>query len=807
MALDPSAIIGSFTSTIGSITSTVGRVTTGLTAPVTTVGRLATTVRGIGDGIDSLGSLFGGDTARFGLGGSGGGSAGAVSLDFGNEFQDNPLSAFEQVAYHFRLYTASNPDGSGNQIVLAETGVTGFNIRDVEIKGIVGPNFTTRSTNATEFTITITEPVGTSFLDALYLAATKNMIENYSKYIYYLELSFKGYRDGQIKTNLLENLSGGGKWTWPLQITTMDVQLDTGGGTYVIKAIAYYESVFDPKEELTTKETITVEAETVGEFFDNLGRIMTEKTVTNYGTNLYTFTFQVHAGRDGKDPAQFKLMPKDPDTSNPRIRSFRQEDGGKVAGQIIMGTPIPDIVDTVFANCEEAQGVARNGPNGGDPESLAAGETRERVVYRVYPDARITGFDRQTQKYTKSVTYHIHPFVTTKPVLVAEETAANSQQQLNAIRQRKGLVKKYEYIYTGLNTEVLQFDLRYNFAWTAQLPRLHGYRYSNDATGWFARWNETVHSNLDTYDVRLGGGTVEGTTGATGGKLADSVASASGVIGAMKGTLLQPLATPLAGIVGGVAATSAVVGNIGEQIDALKSFGSDLRQRAIGAQARVARASEIETVPSATGVTYAEDLLSGGGAVVPVAFTQTQDDARMNAGTGFASDWDRGKSIYGIILDQLYGPMATELMTVNLEIRGDPYWFGPSGMEYLQIAALMPESTFDRPDWRAGEHGFLINIRYPFKVGDDGTPQIRQQDVFSGLYMCTTVLHKFSNGEFRQTLNAYRCPLVETRDADPAATTTANASSLTAVNNDASLRNNRDDGSGGWFPGDGTSVA
>lgn len=801
MALNPNAILGEFTSTLGKITSAVGSITMG--NPVAAVGRVATAATGVGGTIETLKSTFGGGSSKGS--GSGGGNAGATALDFGNEFKDNPLSAFQQVAYHFRLYTTSKPDGTGERIVLAESGVTGFNIRDVEIKTIVGPNFTTRSTNATEFTITITEPVGTSFLDALYIAASKNQIENYSKFIYYLELSFKGYdASGNIKTNLLENLASGGKWVWPLQITTMEVQLDTGGGTYGIKAIAYYESVFDPKEELTTKETITIEAETVGEFFDNLGKVMTEKTKTNYGTNLFTFEFKVHAGRDGKDPAQFKLMPKDPDTSNPRIRSFRQEDSGKVTGQIIMGTPIPDIVDTVFANCEDAQALARNGVNPGDPETLTAGATRERIVYRVYPDARITGFDQRAQKYTRSVTYHIHPYVTTKPVLVEEETKANSQQQLNAIIQRKGLCKKYEYLYTGLNTEVLQFDLRYNFAWTAQLPRLQGYRYTYDAVGWFARWNETVHSNLDTYDTRVVGGAIADAAASMTNGMAKTLASASGTINALPGSMLAPLAAPLTGIVSGVTATNALFDSVSTNLDSLKSVGSNLRQMALGAQARAAKTSEVEAVSSSDRLIYVEDLpLEEGASLVPVAFTQTQDDARMNAGTGFASDWNRGKSIYGIILDQLYGPMATELMTVNLEIRGDPYWFGPSGMEYMQIAALMPESTFERPDYRAGEHGFLINIRYPFRITDDGAPEIRRQDVFSGLYMCTTVVHKFSGGEFRQTLNAYRCPLVETSDSAPTAAT----DSTTKANNDASLHNSRDDGLGGWFTSDGTSVA
>lgn len=802
-------LLGSFTSGLRSVTSSINSVSSG-----SGIGGITSSVNNIRNSLGSLGSLFG----------HGGGSSssssssgfGGYALDFGDDFQPNPLSSFDQVAYHFRLYTASQANGSGTQIVLAETGVTGYNIRDVEIKSIVGPNFTTRATNATEFTITITEPVGTSFLDALYLAATKNMIENYSKYVYYLELSFKGYnRDGSINTNLMSGASSGGTWVWPVQITFIDVQLDTGGGTYTIKAVAYYESIFDPNEELTTKETITVQAETVGEFFEQLGTIMTQKTVTNNGSNLFTFAFKLHAGPDGTDPASFKLVPKDAEKSNPAIRAYKEDGSHLVTGQIIMGTPIPDIVDAVFANSEEAQAMARNGKSSGDASSLSAGETRERIVYRVYPDAQITGFDSISKKYKKMVTYHIHPYITTKPVLEASETSSNSQQQLNAMIQRKGLVKKYDYLYTGLNTEVLQFDLRYNFAWTAQLPRLQGFRYSYDATSLFGRFNDVVHSDPTTYDTRLSGGSgtsVANTTG-MGGLSQVASTTASGVINAVQGTMLTPLTAPFAGIISGVNATSAVVSNITNQIDNIGNIGSNLRSMVVGTAARASAAASIEAVPSANGTFYAEDLLSGSGSTVPISFTQTQEDARANAGTGFASDWDRGKPIYGIILDQLYGPYSADLMIITLEIRGDPYWFGPSGMEYLRIVGSTPESTGDRPDYRAGEHGFLINIRYPFRIQSDGTPEIRRQDVFSGLYMCTTVVHKFSNGEFKQTLNAYRCPLVETRDSTSSTSTNTSAttSSTTSTVNTrvdgtgATMTNSRDDGLGGWFINSGSS--
>lgn len=722
------AFFGQVSSTASSTISTA----TGAISSVTgTIGSVMNTA-------NSFGAMFGGGSSGSSTSSAAGSTGTTTALDVGTDYQENILNNFQQVAYHFRLYTTASPDGTGPAIIIAESGVTGYNINDVEITSLVEPNSATRACNATGFTIVVSETMGTSFLDAMFMAAVTNKIKNYTKYIYFLELTFKGYDNtGVPVTNLLENTSTGGRWVFPIAITNMDVQVDASGGTYTMSAIPYAETVYGEVPHVT--DFMSIKAETIGDFFQTLGSEMTKASLRNYGSDVYTFNFVVHDGDYG-DANKFKLLPAEKDLSNAQILWVEEADTNFITAQINRGTQVADIVDTVFANCEEAQVLARNG-TGTDKTSLSPGDNRERIIFRVTTDAEIGDFDPKTNNYKKIVTYHINSYVTQKPLLAVSESNFPPQVQMDALKKRGGLYKKYDFIYTGLNTEVLQFDMRYNFPWSAQLPRLDGLRYGNDSTQMFARFNENVHAEPNTYDSRI--------------------SAVGAAVGMATGQVIPNAAKVIAaGISGQIAETKNSWDSLTTSVTTLGGL-----LPAAGKEISDGYNSTLDGISTVKDGTYAEDLTGDAAALpLPPAITQSAEASRAATGSGMTSGWDRGKSIYGIVLDQLYGVMASNQMQINLEIRGDPYWFGPSGAE--PILNNPPQSTAERPDWRGSQHGFVLCIRYPYGVGPDGAPIMRLQDVFSGVYMVTRVLSKFSAGEFKQTLSAYRYQFITVQDAD-----------------------------------------
>lgn len=210
-----------------------------------------------------------------------------------NTFFPNPLGTFDQPIYHFRLLMTEfkaefQPPVADNiknlqQIVIAETGITGFNIKEVQIEDLVGPNHRTQNVGATKFVITVVEPMGTSFLDRIYKAAQElslvGIYGNYRKIFYLLELSFKGYdaNTGLLLNNILaDTYDNNGIWLWQLAFVNIETDLTVGGGTYVITAIPYNETAYD-EDTISLPETITQTAIITGTMLDRIAEDLNKK--------------------------------------------------------------------------------------------------------------------------------------------------------------------------------------------------------------------------------------------------------------------------------------------------------------------------------------------------------------------------------------------------------------------------------------------------------------------------------------------------------------------------------------------------
>lgn len=737
----------------------------------------------------------------------------------------NPLSYFEQVAYHFELYTTESPTGTGTRYVLARSGVTGYSIQDVEFDSFIAPNHTTRGTNATQFRITIVEPIGTSFFDALVMAARAINKDNYTKYVYWLELSFKGYENGVEKPNVLEGQQygerGTGKWRWPIHITNIESTLDTGGGTYSITAVPYYESIFNNSEEFTSRDTMTIHAETVGEFFDKLGEVMTQKAKINYESEsepVFEYQFSIDESQIS-GIRQFKLLAPDDELSDGRNRPTSLEEDNPVrtvAIQIMMGTPVSDIVDMIFANTKEGQDMARAGPSAaedtGQDSDLNAGPTQERIVFRTYPNTEILNptLHSKTRKYSKRVTYNIAPYICSRAKLTPDDVDSPTyESRVGSLSTRNAIAKHYHYIYTGLNTEVLNFDMKFNFAWSANLPRLKGFRQAFENVVIGDRFNEDIHTKPESYNpndvssaagatasramgssIMSGfGGPAGGIAGMMGGGIGEMVRtaqSATSQINQTAGNLTNTLNSsiqegPVGQALSNLNSSGSAINNISNQVSGFAdglgldfnldapsvpifnlpnvpdlSFRGLLNGPPGGSLPELSSFGGSPNLPSGGNDgsrVYLERQTSSNGRI-PIDFVVTQEDSRANSGTGATHDWDRGKSIYGIILDQIYGPSSNELINSTLEIKGDPYWLGLSGTEYATSFGR-PSNEFN-PNFTTGEHGYILTIRYPQNVNSQGRPNIRQQDIFSGLYIVTQVKHSFSGGVFKQSLIGFR---------------------------------------------------
>jgi hypothetical protein len=110
------------------------------------------------------------------------------------------------------------------------------------------------------------------------------------------------------------------------------------------------------------------------------------------------------------------------------------------------------------------------------------------------------------------------------------------------------------------------------------------------------------------------------------------------------------------------------------------------------------------------------------------------------------------------------------MMLLNLEIIGDPYYLAQSGTGNY---TAQPTEFYNLNDdgsvsYQNGEVDIIVNFRTPVDINQTtglynfgGKSENAPVMGFSGLYKVNTVTHKFSKGEFSQTLVGQRRPQQE----------------------------------------------
>ena len=99
---------------------------------------------------------------------------------------------------------------------------------------------------------------------------------------------------------------------------------------------------------------------------------------------------------------------------------------------------------------------------------------------------------------------------------------------------------------------------------------------------------------------------------------------------------------------------------------------------------------------------------------------------------------------------------TTDLLNIDIEIKGDPFWLGLSNLSkrYRQTAAkgIIKFAAYDK-----GSNMFWLNINTPNEPNEI-TGEMSFEDVpsISGIYVVDKVISSFRGGMFTQSLSARR---------------------------------------------------
>lgn len=743
------------------------------------------------------------------------------------KIDENPniLNELSNYTYQWRLFVVNEIALRKNeynllntpQITIAETGATSLYIDSVTIDSLVSPNGDTLSSTRSVINLEILEPQGSSFYDLLHTAARALGIQNWAKTPLYLQLSFRGYDDEGTP----QFIEGNPKWTWRMQINGMENTIDEGGTRYSIQGFLTNDSGITERYG-TLPKAFSVVGNTFLEMVSNLEKNWNEYEVKNANRSLsplvqYKFIFYEDTISDAPvkiDWANLRMIESFDSEHPSRNVTADSTQTGKGTGadqqraDFTNGWRVQNILDVLLSSSDFSEKLRKSYPRLNDAVSdnkdilanLGLAKT-----YLLEPQVIYTAFDPIANDYERLIVYHIWPYDGLTPILdatpaagaadakIAEKKKAQAKAHALFSEKTRNIRRVYNYYYTGKNTDILRFDLRFNNFWTAFISQ-----YSNDQVNSKAppadSARNTDQQRLSYVDIRQ-----------TQIRVAEARRSQEKELADIARQQANNEITP--------ERAAAQQNEIENRF--LKSYSSDIAAlNNYREQYNLTNQAQLATIkPSSI---YAEDLSENDEtvfpAIVPIAVDESEGVSTTTQGQGIEEHYFRGRNFYGSLLNQMYSTRLVEWMAIDIDIRGDPHWIGHNNLAkfkalYSNVKATGniseksgrvfvnpiedPSSMItnisnldvslrahlegttrgepnDNPRFELGQQGFIINFFTPdvFRSTDELTNRVndlgfripKRSAFISGLYFVLKVENKFQNGLFTQTLYARRDP-------------------------------------------------
>lgn len=399
---------------------------------------------------------------------------------------------------------------------------TEYFIEDLEIQAIMGFMPSTRQTNATLFSFQVIEPYSMGlFLETLAVAAREaggQEIGNYLDAAYLLTVEFIGFDDFGNQISIPNT-----KRFFPLKLSRVNFNVTSGGSVYDVSAYAWSEQAL-ADEVQTIYQDADLAGETVADLLQNAGENNNNESLTSI-INKYHLEQKDKQNAKAAD-AYIIMFPEDTASANdPFKNSIEAPEGATTQSQIAVSL---SGVEENGINLNAIQDFAREnineiGRSRVDSTSFTSGNSKfgiqeveiedglafrgdiefnknERyinipkgyriqeiieniIIYSDYgrnlatalPDERgmLKWFRIETETYNivdpenvkqrgRSARLFVYRVV---PYLVhASHFVGPSQKSPGIAELEKKIPKKYDYIYSGQNDDIIDFDITFNTA-------------------------------------------------------------------------------------------------------------------------------------------------------------------------------------------------------------------------------------------------------------------------------------------------------------------------------------------------------
>lgn len=659
-------------------------------------------------------------------------------------YLDNVLNKYETYTYNWALHIThpANLDlkldqlKSQNKIItLAQSGVENeISIESVEHRfalAFVTPN---RQALGSQFDVSFVEVGGITFFNRIIKAARDLDIENHLKAVFIFELNFSGASPDGIPTR---NIRDAGPFYYYCVFRSLTMSFQNGAAYYSGSLVEVTEEAFK-QSEFTLISDVNVSANDFGEFLTNFQNELNRQARSVAATNPNILWPNSYVLKDEYGASSWRFGSIDPGTlEGARVVSLT---GTAATFSLPQGTTITSAISTALMATRNFRRMpigltgnrfAKNDPNETIANATAFADQIRWFSYRT--SIKYGNYDELSNNYARQLTYTVIPVLAPQAINDPdsyEEFNNSSRMQRDKINKMfsNGQIKKrYDYIFTGKNTEVLNFDIALNNTYFTMQTTLNGAK--TFASGEFSGGS----SDNSTPSV------LRGTLNDVANRLNAANTSLSNIEKLIKGngpgnrTQLQAERTRLQSVIVDLVREQSELSNSLGQFQAQEFFTSNVPTRG-NATKRYITQSEL----------YANsDINSNNGLTIPMSFLYHQP---QNPGTqgGDPNGQEVGAAQAAAMYNNLFS--VADLVQITLSVRGDPYWLGrpnnQTGANYQQ-----------------GGQGFFLNIRAPRYPNDNtGLMDIENQVSYflSGLYLMYRGSATYQGGSFTMNLVAYR---------------------------------------------------
>lgn len=643
----------------------------------------------------------------------------------------NPLGKYTTYSYKIELHMC-HPSHSHDlnkavtngktKIMIDQTRFADYFIQEVEQVFTCAYSNNTRSGIASMFNIQVVEPNGVTFLEQIVMTAKELQIFNHTQAHYLLKISFNGRKeDGSTERHPAV-------FWYPIFIKSVSIDVNEGGATYAIQAVETGAAGFNYLENVA-KSGLTVAASTFGDFITELEDVInkTAADLTDMSPNaLFPNTYKITLDSDsGAAEWQDWKIQQSGDSKKTGISTDKD---GKQQFVIPAGTNITDAIGIALMSTEEYKKLYTTdgdfAKTDGSGEYSKAKLDKIKTVYRVVANVIATDWDPFLNDYAKEISYKVTRFeIPTQVSDISEYSnilnSANQKARANKLTELGVLRKRYDYMFTGLNTEILNLDVKFDYAYYMVTPIGNGKLGDANVTKSLGAGDE-AKSPID----RLTAAKNDLNDAKSALKQAKSKYRSS--------TNKQSLGD------GGIRNASREIAqrelSAAEQVYS-KTLTALKRERGI-----------FQTEKSKTAPVYTSKRTTGG-IDMPIRFASDHID--LSDYYAPENDREGGAINFGAVKANLES--SGDFMQITMEIKGDPFWMGKPNTFYNNNQG----GNIDLANYETGENLFLLNLNMPIQEVN-GRRKPRTEYSLTGIYRVMSVINRFSEGQFTQNLKAVR---------------------------------------------------